>query len=158
MMKKEGKASQKNLLITLIVAVVVIGGIFLLLSSSARASPTESYLNYRADFDKMQTFDDYLEVAQEHGSPAYVSEVKNYRDSLQVVPESMRLTLIGLVKSLSPPASELEKENLNVQINGDTATLSINARSGALVGSVKLVKVNGQWKVEKDDWHKGPNA
>lgn len=138
--------------ITLIITLIVLAAIFFITKNSSASTPKSAYLDYKSDFDEIKTFDDYVDAAEKHGTKDFIAEISSYRDSMENVPESLRATIIDLVKSVSPPVSEIKEENFNEIISNDKAAFEIKARDGTIKGDIIMLKVGRIWKVEKEQW------
>lgn len=151
--KRDSLSSNKTMKMwTIVILVILVAFLFTKYISSASAStPTQSYMEYKKDFDAMNTFDDYVEVARKHGTYNYINETEFFRESLKVIPEDMRRTLISLVKSVPLSYAQLQNEKIIEQISGNIAILSVNTKEGKSANII-MVKENGVWKVSKDDW------
>ncbi len=116
--------------------------------TSTTKIPTEVYLAYKQEFDNSQDFDSYTAVVKKYGT---ASQVVKIRESESLSSE-LKENIFSIAKSLAPSYSDLDIDNIQETITGNTATLIINTKDGSLQGTITMIKENNAWKLEEDSW------
>jgi len=111
-------------------------------------SAKDIYLEYKAEFDKTNNFEDYIELVKKYGSSDQTSKIEQSENLSQEFKDS----LFDLMKTVSPTTEEIN--NIEENINSDTSILTISAskEGNELEGIVKMIKENSLWKIEEESW------
>jgi hypothetical protein len=161
--KKTAKPDKKTIMILAVIAVVVIIAISIFLitkpedtgadgadsrSTAAAGSPEDMYLKYKREFDASNNFDDYANVVRRYGTSGEIAEITEY----ELLSDVFKKDVFDLVKSLAPSYSDLDIENIQESIDGNSAILIVDTKDRTMMGTIKLRKQGGIWKIEDDSW------
>lgn len=111
-------------------------------------SPTDVYTAYKIEFDNSNNFDDYVNVLIKYANQETIELIDS--EELQNIPDEQKNNMFNFVKSMSPTYEELD--NIEEEINNDTATLIISLKDGTMNGTVLMVRENGIWKLKEESW------
>ena len=110
-------------------------------------SPSEVYIAYRREFDKANSFDEFLATASKYVSKGQIEEIKN-------TPTIQREMAFKLVKSIFADSGTINDIRIvNQEIGVNTATLSLETiKNPNLKGAASMVLEDGAWKVDLESW------
>ena len=125
--------------------------LFLCAQSAVQAealSAKEVYLKYRSALAKAAKIEDLQSFMAKH-----------VVDEIQQTPADMKPMMFGLMKETAPKTVEI----LSEEVKGDNALLKLSGKGDSLFkgatitkedtkGSVKLLRENGEWKIDKESW------
>ena len=145
------------ILIAVMSILVVVGAIVIFSGNSGSSagddpnSPKNVYLAYHGEFEKINTFDDYIALLNKYGTEEVKSQLYKFEEYKSLFGEKT----MSLLKSSTPKISEFT--DIKETISGNDATLVIST-SGSKQGLVILQKEDDSWKIVKADWNNSISA
>jgi hypothetical protein len=138
-MNKNTRAANKLLILAI---AGMIGSVPAFADSS---SPTEAYMKYRAALLAANKVEDIEPMLSKNG----VNQINQ-------TPDKDKPMMFNLIQVMTPHDVKVLSES----VTGDAATLTLSGvteppgskAKETTSGSVKLVKEDGAWKVDKEDW------
>lgn len=113
------------------------------------ASPKEEYLKMNSEFALIANWSELESFINKYGSPSGVAGYNQVKEkAVNLSDEQKQQVIIAYIKSVPKLNSN---DSIKEVVNGNQATLEIDLASG-IKGSVVLSKLNGQWKLEKENW------
>lgn len=118
-------------------------------------SPKESYLIIKSEFEKVNTFDDYMAYLNNYGDPAIVAEMEQKQGELEDMSDIIKQGLVSMAKMMSIKVEDIT--NIQETINGKNAILEITTTNLNQKGTVKMIKDGNQWKLGEESWQVDEN-
>ncbi len=117
-------------------------------------TPTESYQEMKAEFDKIKTFSQLEEISRRYGSQNKIKEMDKYIEEAKGMPEEFKNNIVALlIQQQIPKLSEIG--DIKEEIIGDKATLDLTGKDLKKKGVVILIKEGSDWKLESENWSEG---
>jgi hypothetical protein len=113
--------------------------------------PKESYIEIKAEFDKVADFDNFERVIRKYGSVKRIAEFEKEKKQAEGMSESFKENIVSLVVQQSMPKLS-EIGDISAKVEGDIATLSVTTKERDKQGTVIMVLENGVWKLESESW------
>jgi len=110
--------------------------------------PADIYTAYKIEFDNCNNFNDYLPVIIKYADQGTVDALNS--EEFQNVSDEQRDGMFEFIKSVSRPYGEFD--NIEEEIDGDTATLAISTNGGIINATVLMVRENNIWKLKQESW------
>ncbi|MBX9689207.1 MAG: hypothetical protein K2X27_21035 [Candidatus Obscuribacterales bacterium] len=123
--------------------------VFSALAQAESLSPKETYLKYRSALLSAKTVNEIMPFM-----------CKKVQSEIESTPQDMKPMIFGLIKETTPSSVQVISE----EIDGDSANLKLSSAGSQTPppgaksikedtkGSVKLLKENGVWKIDKESW------
>lgn len=112
----------------------------------SEVGPKETYMEYRKEFDSTINFDSFLNVVLKYSSQEHTKEVETFAE----YDGALKDLTFNLFKNIMPSSGEIVE--IKEEIDGNRAVLDVISTRENFKGEVVLVKENGVWKIDKDNW------
>lgn len=111
---------------------------------SVSKEPKEVFLEYKQKFDNINTSEEYLELIKKYATSHYIEKIEEERSSGSFA------GMFNLMKTASIPYSQIS--NISESIENTTAVLTFTTKDGKTEGRVVMVKENGVWKIDEENY------
>jgi len=111
-------------------------------------SPKAVFLQFKKEVDTSTSFDALMVVSEKYESVAKIAHDAPY---LPTTAEDKSKAFTMLME-LNVTLDKIDTSGIIVDIQGNNATLTIKGKDGKQIGTAKMVKEGGIWKVDDIFW------
>lgn len=113
--------------------------------------PKESYMEMKAEFDKVKNFADFEIAILKYGSKNRIKEFEKEKSQYGDMPDSYKENSVSLlVRTNMPKLNEIGE--IGSAIKGGVATLNIFTIDLSKTGVAQLTREDKEWKLESESW------
>lgn len=112
--------------------------------------PKESYMEIKAEFDKIIDFAGLEAAVLKYGSKNRIEELEKEKKQYEAMPGSLKENIVSALIQNMPKLNEIGE--ISSVIKGGVATLTIFTIDLSKNGTIQVVLEDNEWKLENESW------
>ncbi len=113
-------------------------------------SAKAAYMDMKAEFDKINTFNDYEQVIRKHGSQEKLLELTKQKRKYNSLSDSAKADFIAALTQFAPDLAEIK--DIDERVKDNIATLYITIKGLKEKATITMVLETNEWKLESETW------
>jgi hypothetical protein len=112
--------------------------------------PKESYMEMKAEFDKIIDFAGLEAAVLKYGSKNKIEELEKEKNQYETMPDSFKENIVSVLIKNMPKLNEIGE--ISSAIKGGLATLTISTIDLSKNGTIQMAREDNEWKLESESW------
>lgn len=112
--------------------------------------PKESYMEMKAEFDKIIDFAGLEAAVLKYGSKNRIEELEKEKKQYETMSDSLKENIVSALIKNMPKLNEIGE--ISSTIKGGVATLAISTIDLSKNGTIQIVLEDNEWKLESESW------
>ena len=113
-------------------------------------SAEAAYIDMKAEFDKINTFNDYEQAVRKYGSEKKLLELTKQKRKYNGLSATAKADFVAVLTQFAPNLAEIK--DIEERVKDNTATLYITIKGLEEKATVTMVLEMNEWKLENEIW------